>query len=559
MKTKFQLILEQVILESIASDIDALDIPDDIKEEIKALQDDNGKPNITAQKAALFWVKRGLFILPKEKVVFFKALSLVGFTIKNFQELKTREAVNDAIDSSKKFLDERKAKADAKKFDLKKTALFSHEFNAGDGVLIYDVDDSKKGQEATRKAIDQAWGITKNPWCLTQTDGGVLSEGSWEMWKHYDAYKKRAAFKDGKIIGFSANSNFNLGWWDLNDAFTQAIPYSNDYEEEIMERGYYHEEEELSDEELEEVLESNPYHALNAYDDRKFEEEVYKMNKILNEVETTNDPDVLRKHSTSSSLLIKAQIAKNPSAPIDVLRAFSIDKDAGLRQAVASNKNTPGDVLVKLVDDQDKLVKYALVDQLKNSREDLPIEFVVKLIDKGLVDAWFSFRRFNPNFDKFCQTYLKHDEVKNAIHRLTLKNKNDIMKTEGPVSFFHNFILGNFKGQYNLPEEDVQFYVNEYLSILSTKTGNYSVVEFALRKICFDCLNCGRPTLREIENALLKYNIPVGQLYFSNTDIRNVIEELAKTSSSDELLDRLKNIPDLKEKLKKNPNFKGYK
>ena len=100
--------------------------------------------------------------------------------------------------------------------------------NVGDvsyGIRVYDVEDSKAGQQAMREIINTHWGEDANPWCLLQGDGkGNLSSDAWEYWNHYNGVPKRVAFKDGRLLSFCANDESNDCWWDRGDKPHNGIP-----------------------------------------------------------------------------------------------------------------------------------------------------------------------------------------------------------------------------------------------------------------------------------------------------------------------------------------------
>lgn len=100
--------------------------------------------------------------------------------------------------------------------------------NVGDvsyGIRVYDVEDSKAGQQAMREIINTHWGEDANPWCLLQGDGnGNLSSDAWQYWNHYNGVSKRVAFKDGKLFAFCANDNNSDCWWDRQDDPHNGIP-----------------------------------------------------------------------------------------------------------------------------------------------------------------------------------------------------------------------------------------------------------------------------------------------------------------------------------------------
>lgn len=76
----------------------------------------------------------------------------------------------------------------------------------GNGVVSYAARD--EGREVLRQIINTHYGKDASPWCLLATDGnGELSEDSPGYWKFYNAYPKRVAFRNGKLLAFSAGKN----------------------------------------------------------------------------------------------------------------------------------------------------------------------------------------------------------------------------------------------------------------------------------------------------------------------------------------------------------------
>lgn len=104
-----------------------------------------------------------------------------------------------------------------------------------DGVIVYKVQDSKKGQKAVRKVVDLQWGPKTNPWCLIARDsnwnewedGNGMEYQAWNYWQKYSGYPKHIAFQNGKLIAFCANENHNIIWWDRNDKKHNDIPLQN--------------------------------------------------------------------------------------------------------------------------------------------------------------------------------------------------------------------------------------------------------------------------------------------------------------------------------------------
>ena len=54
-----------------------------------------------------------------------------------------------------------------------KVKTFTNKTEYGNGVVVYDVEDSKQGQEDVRKVIDTHFGKKANPWCLCARDERV--------------------------------------------------------------------------------------------------------------------------------------------------------------------------------------------------------------------------------------------------------------------------------------------------------------------------------------------------------------------------------------------------
>lgn len=95
-----------------------------------------------------------------------------------------------------------------------------------DGIVIYDVDESEESRKNMREIINTHFGKDCSPWCLLQGDGnGKLTKYSADYWyKTYTAYTKQVAFKNGKLVAFSANSNEERLWWDRQDSSHHGIP-----------------------------------------------------------------------------------------------------------------------------------------------------------------------------------------------------------------------------------------------------------------------------------------------------------------------------------------------
>lgn len=90
-----------------------------------------------------------------------------------------------------------------------------------DGIVIYKVQDNKKGMKAVRRIVDAQWGKKANPWCLISRSGGNLD--AWHYWQRYNAYPKHIAFQDGKLLAFCANVNKKNLWWDRHNQLSPKL------------------------------------------------------------------------------------------------------------------------------------------------------------------------------------------------------------------------------------------------------------------------------------------------------------------------------------------------
>ncbi len=97
--------------------------------------------------------------------------------------------------------------------------------DCGNGLVIYDVDNSEESRKNMRAIIDTHYGADCNPWCLLEGDGdGNLTRESARMWRKYSKYPKRVAFQDGKLLAFYASDDVPR-WWDRQDnSYEDGIP-----------------------------------------------------------------------------------------------------------------------------------------------------------------------------------------------------------------------------------------------------------------------------------------------------------------------------------------------
>lgn len=260
------------------------------------------------------------------------------------------------------------------KFNPDTEPAFSNKKNLGNGVVVYEVEDSKAGQIAVRKALDDAWGPNFNEWCLAARKSNFgprqleefdqLTESqkeqlgfyskddlavAWGNWCHYNKTPKRAAFKGGKIFAFSASSKPDtVLWWDKSDSSTNYIPGVNVLDDFDFLAKYGKENIVRN----QEYLDQNP-------------ELFYK---VMQDVENTKakrriaigqNPNQLANLCDDEDIIVRRNVAHNPNTPTGILVKMSNDKDVGVRWNIARNSNTHPEILAKMSnDDDDEIRRY---------------------------------------------------------------------------------------------------------------------------------------------------------------------------------------------------------
>ena len=100
--------------------------------------------------------------------------------------------------------------------------VLTNKQDVGYGATIYDVANTRKGQQAVRDLMNSHLTVNGkyyNCWCLlyASESTGKLSSEAWSYWNRYNGTQKKVAFKDGKIVSFCASSEKHPEWWDLSD------------------------------------------------------------------------------------------------------------------------------------------------------------------------------------------------------------------------------------------------------------------------------------------------------------------------------------------------------
>ena len=302
-----------------------------LKEHLDCLE----KMDAKEQKVALHWIGKKSLTLPDDLSTFNNAMNLINKQHLDFQKFDNPMEVLNRDDKSTL-----KIRSQDERFNPATEKTFSHPYNAGDGVVIYNVEDSKEGQKAVRRAMDFYFGYDKNFWCLAtryeKYDDDL--EEAWDYWKANSAYPKRIAFKNGKLFAFSAGKEKqHVEWWDRNDKSHYDIPESN------------------------------------AVDDIEFLKKHGKFNLAKSK---NASPEMIEELVEDEDEDVRYAAAENPNAPTEVLMRLAEDKDRYMRFAVSRNPRTPVDILTKLAGDEDEEVRYEVARNSSN-----PVEVLRKLAE----------------------------------------------------------------------------------------------------------------------------------------------------------------------------------
>ena len=340
------------------------------EESLKEYLDCLEKMDAKEQTVALHWIGKKSLTLPDDLSKFNNAMNLIKKQRLDFQKFDDPMEVLNRDDKSTL-----RIRSQDERFNPATEKTFSHPYNAGDGVVIYDVEDSKDGQLAVRRAIDFHFGYDKNFWCLAARKEGFRQDEinaltpeqaeklgfysddalavAWNYWKGNSAYPKRIAFKNGKLFAFSAGKHKqHVEWWDRNDKSHYVIPGSNAVDDiEFLKRyGKINlmENNNASPEMIEELIEDEDWNV--------------RYGVAVN----SNAPtEVLRKLAEDDESTVRTAVARNPRTPVDILMTLAGDESGLVKMEVAENPSTPVDILTKLAGDEDAGVSYKADKQLR--------------------------------------------------------------------------------------------------------------------------------------------------------------------------------------------------
>jgi hypothetical protein len=219
------------------------------------------------EKMAMHYMANGYLILPEDGYKVIEAERVAG--IKKIDPFSYK---NPNV-----LIEENVVKKKVKRTNPDDVKTFTNKTEYSDGVVVYDVEDSKQGQLDVRKVIDTHFGKKANPWCLCarqapgayiETDESYSLEGAeqiakthqdlgrrtnietytnpdgtkvWEiyvyekgqtateldnafgMWKNYNQSGNgfKIAFHNGNLVSFRDGNN--MQWWDRMDKPSEAV------------------------------------------------------------------------------------------------------------------------------------------------------------------------------------------------------------------------------------------------------------------------------------------------------------------------------------------------
>lgn len=200
---------------------------DKIEKYLNFLHDlEDNKQNTKAIKAIVHWIGRGKFdpIHNMEHVE--EALKLAEKNKVDPLQYKSPYLIIEEFTESEIFGEE--------EIDPDTVPQFTNRREIGEGVVVYDVEESEEAQRAVTKILFNKFGYDKkedrsrSPWCLsTYTATGEPTSSAKSFWFNtYTSKGKKIAFKDGKPIAFMAHSENTESdiWWDLNDENSNNLP-----------------------------------------------------------------------------------------------------------------------------------------------------------------------------------------------------------------------------------------------------------------------------------------------------------------------------------------------
>ena len=168
------------------------------------------------EKLAMHYMANGYLILPEDGYKVIEAERVAG--IKKIDPFSYK---NPNV-----LIEENVVKKKVKRTNPDDVKTFTNKTEYSDGVVVYDVENSKQGQLDVRKVIDTHFGEKANPWCLCARQGDDKSkelDAAFGMWKNYNQSGNgfKIAFHNGNLVSFRDGNN--MSWWDRMDKPSEAV------------------------------------------------------------------------------------------------------------------------------------------------------------------------------------------------------------------------------------------------------------------------------------------------------------------------------------------------
>ncbi len=195
-----------------------------VLDDISTFSDEFGTPQnkIKLQKITLHWILKSSVILPEDGPKVVEALRISeAKKLDAFSYSNPNEIIEQFAGESKK-----------EKIDPDTLSSFTNKKDIGNGVVVYDVENSDKGQEEARLILDTHFGENSNPWCLLYKDANGSLTRAKQHWFNTYPGPKRIAFRNGRLLCFYGGGK----WWNRLDQSSNGIPITQKIPNDELQR-----------------------------------------------------------------------------------------------------------------------------------------------------------------------------------------------------------------------------------------------------------------------------------------------------------------------------------
>ena len=185
---------------------------------------ENKKPKY--KKLALYYTANGYTIFPED-----------GYKIEEVIRLSDKNKIDPyAYANPDELINRFTEEVRTEKINPDNVPQLSNKQEMDDGVVIYDVVDSRRGQKAVRSIVDSFWGENANPWCLIAR----TKERTVNSFPTESEAKKLAEQEASWFIAYKPNMKrwFVMEPVDPKDAMTSAWTHWQQYNVDGLGEGY---------------------------------------------------------------------------------------------------------------------------------------------------------------------------------------------------------------------------------------------------------------------------------------------------------------------------------